>query len=277
MRSFSRASVVAKQFIVVCGLVALPGLAAAEEALQLGINQGLSEPLSGYDRQERYQAFSDYISNALKRPVRFEVFQHVKGRPGDPKKARYDIAFVRPSSNAALALRDRGSQLIASAKGELNAYFIASDNNVIRSAADLRGKRIAMPAPSALVSHVGLASLRDLGMDPAEQKITHTNFQEQAVYMVEQKLADVAVVGPLVAKKMQAKGAVVVHKSKAVPTWALIAAPWTSQADVEKIRAAVIALSDSESGRKILRQIEVEGFQPAKRDQYLAMLDWLKI
>lgn len=277
MRIFSRMSVFTKQVLVLCGSMAVYGQTAAQEALQLGINQGLSEPLTAYDRQERYQAFSDYISAALKRPVRFEVFQHVKGRPGDPKKARYDIAFVRPSSNAALALRDRGSQLIASAKGELNAYFITSDASAIKSAADLRGKHIAMPAPSALVSHVALASLRDLGIDPATQKITHTNFQEQAVYMVEQKLADVAVVGPLVAKKMQAKGAVTVLKSKAIPTWALIAAPWTSPADVEKIRAAVIALSESESGRKILRQIEVEGFQPAKRDTYLAMLDWLKI
>ena len=69
----------------------------------------------------------------------------------------------------------------------------------------------------------------------------------------------------------------VVLKSKSIPTWALIAAPWTSQADVEKIRAAVIALDDTASGRKILRQIGAEGFQPAKHDAYLAMLDWLKI
>lgn len=184
---------------------------------------------------------------------------------------------MRPSSNAALALRDRGSQLIASAKNELNAYFVVAGDASIKTAADLRGRRIAMPAPSALLSHVALASLRDMGLDPATQRISYTNFQEQAAYMVEQKLTDVAVVGPMVAKKMQAKGAVVVLKSKSIPTWALIAARWTSPADVEKIRAAVIALDDTESGRKILRQIEVVGFQPAKRDTYLAMLDWLKI
>lgn len=76
-------------------------------------------------------------------------------------------------------------------------------------------------------------------------------------------------VGPAVAKKMQGRGAVVVLKSKSIPTWALIAAPWTSQADVERIRAAVIALNNTDSGRKIFAPNR-SGRLPADQARHLA-------
>lgn len=250
--------------------------AEEKETLRLGINDGLAEPLSSFERQEKYKSFSEYISQALKKPVRFEVFQNLK-QEGDPKKARFDIAFVKPSNAAALALRDKGSYLVASAKGDFFATFIVAKNSSIKTAADIKGKRIAMPAQISLMSHIGLATLRDLDIDPATQQINHTSYQEQAVYMVEQKLADVAVVGPTVAKKFEAKGGAAVFKSKIVPAWTVVAAPTMSNEDVEKLRTALLNMGNSDSGKSILAQIGVKEFTPGKKEDYLELLKWLRV
>lgn len=65
MRTLSSFSTLAKVLILAAAAIGFHGKAVAQEALHLGINQGLSEPLTAYDRHERYQAFSDYISTAL--------------------------------------------------------------------------------------------------------------------------------------------------------------------------------------------------------------------
>ncbi|TCV88198.1 ABC-type phosphate/phosphonate transport system substrate-binding protein [Sulfurirhabdus autotrophica] len=279
MRNNKLIQCIAFQLLITSLLVAFqPSAIAAENTpIRMGINHGLSEPLKSYDRQERYQTFSDYISEVLKRPVRFEVFQNLKRPTGDPKKARYDIAFVRPSNNVGLALRDKGSSLVASAKGDLNAYFFVSKDSPIKTPAEMKGKRFVMPAPTSLMSYIGLASLRDLGIDPTSQQISYTDFQEQGGFMVQQKLTDVSIVGPLVAKDMQAKGNVLIYKSKPVPSWAMVASPSISQVDVEKLRAALINLSNTEAGKKILHKIEVDAFEEGNKDQYIEMLKWLKI
>lgn len=250
--------------------------AEEKEILRLGINDGLAEPLSSFERQEKYKSFSEYISQALKKPVRFEVFQTLK-QEGDPKKARFDIAFVKPSNAAALALRDKGSYLVASAKGDFFATFMVAKNSSLKKATDIKGKRITMPAQVSLMSYIGLATLRDLDIDPATQQISYTSYQEQAIYMVEQKLADIAVVGPVVAKEFEAKGGAVLFKSKIVPAWAVVAAPSMSKEDVEKLRIALMNMGNSTNGKTILMQIGVKEFVPGKKEDYLELLKWLRV
>lgn len=244
--------------------------------IMFGINEGVASQQSFQALQDKYKGLSNIISEATQRPVRVEASQSFKSSETNLEKSRYDFMFVRPSNVAGVALRDNKYTLVAAAKGDFAAAFIVNKNSPLKKPDDIRGKRIGMSAPKSLMAEVGLATMRDMGMDPAKEQIQYARLQEVVAYMVEQNFVDVAVVAPPVAKQWEAKGNPVLFRSKPLPFWCLIASPNVPAEDVAKVRTALLALEGSPQGQELLAKIGVKGFTAGDPQAYLDLVKWLR-
>lgn len=243
----------------------------------LGVREGVAEQVSPLKLQHRYEDFAEYIARTVGKPTLVDASQEAKTVFQNMKSGKYAVMFVRPSGLAGRAIREGGFTLVASAKDELYAAVIVRKDSALQRPEELVGKRVAMPDPSAFITKVGFAALRDLQIDPARLNVQYTRYQDSAAFMVERGLADAAVVSPLVSKPWEAKGGRVLYRTQQVPSWAVVASPKLSSTEVDKLRKALLALDGSESGRRILQQIGVSGFTTGKAEDYLALLRWIRV
>lgn len=255
-------------------LLTMPVYAA--NSLLMGIAEGVAEQTSFGEMQEKYQPLADYLARTLNAKVTLESSQNIKSAILNLKKERYDLMFCRPSNVAGRAIRDSNYQLVAMAKGDFAANFIVRKDHTFKDHKEILGRTIAMPEQSALMSRVGVATLRDMGGQD-EKKIRYTRYQEAVGFMVENKFADVGVLAPALAKAWEKKGGVVLFKSKKLPFWSIIASPKMSKDGVARMQKALIDMENSEEGKKILAKISVKGWVGGNAKDYLDMMTWLGV
>lgn len=253
-------------------------LAATENSLLFGVNEGSSGSADFLERQEKYRTLTDYLSATVKKQVRLESASDLKSLTSNLQNARYDLLLVRPSHISAKAMRDNKYTLVASAKGDAYTYFIVPKDSPLKKPGDIRGKRIAMPDKLAYPTSVGLAMLRDFGIKPEKENIQYFRSQEAVGYAVKQKLIDVGVVISYskVAKEWKSGGDAILIESKKLPFWSIIASPKMSQENIAKIRTALTKLNDSAEGEKIMKNIGINGFVPGNQADYIELLTWLR-
>ena len=252
--------------------------AATDNVLLFGVNEGTSGSADFLERQEKYRGLTDYLSTALKKQVRLESASDLKSLTTNLQNARYDLLLVRPSHISAKAMRDNKYTLVASAKGDAYTYFIVHKDSPLKKSGDIHGKRIAMPDRLAYPASVGLAMLRDFGMNPEKENIQYFRSQEAVGYAVQQKLIDVGVVISYskVAKEWKSSGNSILIESKKLPFWSIIASPKMSPENIALVRTALIKMNDSAEGEKIMKNVGINGFVPGSQADYIGLLDWLK-
>ena len=243
-----------------------------------GVNEGTSGNVSFAERQEKYQGLADYLARAIGTPLKLESAQNLTSLTSNLQKSRYGLLFVRPSHISAKAMRDQHYVLVASAKGDAYTYFLTPPNAPLSKPADIHGKRIVMPDRLAYPSQVAHAMLRDEGLNPASENITYLSSQEAVGFAVEKNLTDVGVIVSYskTAKEWKAKKNPIVWQSKRLPYWSIIASPKMSGTDVNKLRAALMALETNAAGKKIMENIGVNGFVAGKQQDYLDLLNWVE-
>lgn len=250
-------------------------LPAHADNVLFGIAEGVAEQANFGEMQDKYQPLADYLGRVLKRKITLESSQNIKSAIGNLAKGRYDLMFLRPSNVTGRALRDNKYQLVAMAKGEFSASFIVRKNHGFKKPADVIGHAIAMPEESSLMARAGVATLRDLGVDPKKTTIRYTRYQEAVNFMVEMKFADVGVVAPAQAKAWEKKGGAILFQSKKLPFWSIIASPRISKDDVARMQKVLIDMESNDEGKKILGKIGVKGWVPGNPQDYLDMMTWL--
>lgn len=251
---------------------------SAQGGFLFGVNEGTSGNVSFTERQEKYQGLADYLAKAIGTPLKLESAQNLTSLTSNLQKSRYGLLFVRPSHISAKAMRDQHYVLVASAKGDAYTYFLTPPNAPLSKPADVRGKRIVMPDRLAYPTKVAHAMLRDEGINPTGENITYLSSQEAVGFAVEKNLTDVGVVVSYskTAKEWKAKKNPIVWQSKRLPYWSIIASPKISSADINKLRAALIALETNAAGKKIMGNIGVSGFVAGKQQDYLDLLNWVE-
>lgn len=253
-------------------------LAANENTLLFGVNEGSSGSADFLERQEKYRGLSDLIATTLKKQARLESASNLNSLTSNLQTARYDLLLVRPSHISAKAMRDHKYSLVVSAKGDAYAYFITHKDSPYKKLTDIRGKRIAMPDKLAYPTSVALAMMQELGINPEKENIQYFRTQEAVGYAVKQKLVDVGVVISYskVATEWKKDGNTFLLESKKLPFWSIIASPNMSPENVAVIRSTLIKLNDTPEGKKIMNNIGINGFVPGNQQDYIDLLTWLK-
>ncbi|MEW5770081.1 MAG: phosphate/phosphite/phosphonate ABC transporter substrate-binding protein [Pseudomonadota bacterium] len=256
----------------------LSSLPASAAGLLFAVNEGTSSSADALFRNEKYASLAAYLSRAVGKTVKAETSNILPILIRNVERQRYDVLLVRPSHIAARAMRDHGYRLLVAAKGESKVHFIVRGDSPMRSLRDLRGRFVVFPEDLAYPSAIGLAVLRDAGIDPKAGRMQYMNRQEAVGYAVQQGLADAGVVISYskVAKSWEKEGGRFLHTKDKLPYWSIVVSPKVSAETTERLRAALLALDQSPRGREILKRIGIAGFVPGEQGAYLDMLNWVE-
>ncbi|MCL6556911.1 MAG: phosphate/phosphite/phosphonate ABC transporter substrate-binding protein [Burkholderiales bacterium] len=257
-------------FLCLSGLVA-----EAQEALLLGVNDGTAGQQDYAALTERYQPLADYLAKLLKKPVRLESSQNLKSSTENLLKGRYALFFAKPSNVAAQAMAKADYDLVAAVQGAFTVKFITRADSGFKKPEDIRGHRIAY-AEGTFMEKAGITTLRDLNLLPKPSERVKARYQDAIAYIVEQRFADVGMVSPIVAKQWEARGGVTLFESRKLPYWSLIASPKLSPAEKETLRAGLLNAAHDPLGQKVLKSLDIKGFEPGDKKAYLDMLAWLE-
>ncbi len=255
-----------------------PTLAQAAPSLLFAVNEGTSSASDALFRRDKYADLAAYLSAAVGRPVKTETSNILPILVRNLERQRYDVLLVRPSHISARAMRDQGYRLLAAAKGESRVHFIVRRDSPLKSVQELHGRFTVFPDDLAYPTAVGLAVMRDAGIDTAKERVQFMNRQEAVGYAVENGLADAGVVISYskVGRNWEKDGGRFLYTRDKLPFWSVIVSPKVDQATVDKLRAALLALEQSPKGKAILEQIGISGFVAGNQQAYLDMFKWVE-
>ena len=269
-------------------LALAPALAASSAALAQGqpaptsivfaVNEGGSANADAADILFKYQEFGEVAEKALRTKV---SIVNARGRDRlkeNLKNHSYGLLLARPNDVPAEAVRDFGYQAVVSAKEPYQTLFIVVKTSPIRTIADVRGHTILTPDQYSNMWRAAYAMLRDSKIDMGRETVRSMRDQAAIGWSLENGFFDVGVVNSAsgVGRSWEKNGGRVIARSRDQINMPLIASPKISAAQIERLRAAIIALDSTESGQTILKKVGMPGgFKETPRQAFIDFLAWL--
>jgi ABC-type nitrate/sulfonate/bicarbonate transport system substrate-binding protein len=151
-------------------LACAPVLASAQ-GLILGVSEGTSGGLDHAQVINKYQGLADVIGKSIRQKVNVVFIREFAALEEGMKAGRFDFVIARPSDYPARGLRDYGFQFIATAKPDGQCHIVVPKDSPLKTLADVKGKRIALPEQAAYMTKLCRAELRDRGINLAAENV----------------------------------------------------------------------------------------------------------
>ena len=251
--------------------------AASRPRITLAINEGGAANADFSETQLRYQDFVDLIAKTLRMQVVMVGVRDRNKLKNSLKKQEYELLVARPNDVPALAIRDFGYQLVATAKDSYQTLFIVTKDSPLRTIADVKGKSIVTPDAYSNMWRAAKAMLRDANIDMSREQVRAMRDQAAIGWSMENGFFDVGVVNSTsgVGRNWEKKGGRVIARSRDLPNMPFIASPAISPAQVAQLRALAVSLESSDEGREILKKIGLTAFLDTPPKVMLDFLAWL--
>jgi len=249
-----------------------------QDHIRLVVNEGAAGNADFTEILFRYEEFSQMAAKALGGPVVIISARNRDRLQENLKNHAYELLLSRPNDVPARAVRDFDYVPVASAKEPYRTLFIVQKDSPLRTIADVKGKTIVTPDLYSNMWRAAKAMLRDNNIDMLKENVRSMRDQAAIGWSVENKMYDVGVVNSAsgVARNWEKNGGRVIAASRDQINMPLIASPGLPPARVARLRAAVLALDSTDSGRAILKKINLPaGFRETPREEFLAFLKWL--
>ena len=250
----------------------------APTSIVFAINEGGSGNADAADILFRYQEFGEVVEKALR--VKVSIV-NARGRDRlkeNLKNHSYGLLLARPNDVPAEAVRDFGYQPVVSAKEPYQTLFIVVKTSPIRTISDVRGRTILTPDQYSNMWRAANAMLRDNKIDMSRETVKSMRDQAAIGWSLENGFFDVGVVNSVsgVGRSWEKNGGRVIARSPDQINMPMIASPKISAAQIERLRAAIMALDTTESGQAILKKIGMPpGFKETPRQAFVDFLAWL--
>jgi len=232
--------------------------------LVFAVNEGVTYQDDGL-ASERFKPLISQLSKELKRPVKLQIINHYADFEHELKIEHPDLVFIHPG-NIGLAATKTGKYVgLASAKDftDYRARVMVKADSPLKTMADLRGKKIGVPALESIVTVMFAANLRELGITDPVKQFTPTRYQDAVPFMLDYGYVDAGVTGSgAVAKSWVAKGGRILAETKPVPVKQFLISRRFSSEDTAKVQKLLLQLNDSEEGRTALAGLHINGFVP---------------
>ncbi len=255
--------------------------AASQGALAQGLIMGVSEGTSGgLDHAQvvtKYQGLADVIGRSIKQKVNVVFAREFSALEEGMKTGRYDFVIARPSDYPARGLRDYGYKFVASAKPDGQCFIIVPKDSPIKTLAEAKGKKLALPEPAAYMTKFCRAELRTQGFDTSGPNVQYVREQGAVAFYLDNKFAELGGVASYsgVAKKWEKDGGRILHKSVPQPYFPLIAGKKVSTAQVEAIQKSLVAMKDNEAEQAVLKTVGIKEFDVTSEKRLKDLLTWL--
>jgi phosphonate transport system substrate-binding protein len=162
----------------------------ANEPLQIGLFPNLT-PLTLITS---YQPLRLYLEKTLHRPVAMVTAPDFRSFVERTQHGDYDIVLTAPHL-ARLAEQEAGYVAVATYAAKLQALILVAKNSPVRRLEDLRGARVAVPDPLAVVNMLGRERLQEAGLADTDYTLLNTHSHNGAALAVLHEDALAAIVG----------------------------------------------------------------------------------
>jgi phosphonate transport system substrate-binding protein len=244
----------------------------------MAVNEGAAGNADFADILFRYEEFGQMAGKALGAPVVIVSARNRDRLQENLKNHVYHLLISRPNDVPAQAVRDLGFVPVASAKDPYRTLFIVPKDSPLKTIADVRGKTIVTPDQYSNMWRAAKAMLRDSNIDMLRENVKSMRDQAAIGWSVENNMFDVGVVNSAsgIGKNWEKNGGRIIAASRNQPNMPFIASPDLSPGQIAKLRAAVLTLDSTDSGRAILKKINLPGgFRDTPREELLDFLKWL--
>src|SRR5437667_9663059 len=243
----------------------------------LAINEGASGSLTAMDVVFRYEEFKPVVENALGAPVTLVAVRSTKELRNAVASGAYTLVMSRPADVLAEAIRDHGYQAVVTAKEPAYALFIVNKDSPLKTIADIKGKKIVTPDRYAYMWRIANAMMRDNRLSLEKEQVRFMGDQAAIGWSMEGRFFDVGVVSSTsgVGRTWEKNGGRVLARSREVPNTPIIASQKISPAQIQRLRAALVALESTGSGAGILKKMGINGFRETSSQTFLDLLKWL--
>ncbi|MGD9708426.1 MAG: phosphate/phosphite/phosphonate ABC transporter substrate-binding protein [Halothiobacillaceae bacterium] len=203
------------------------------------------------------------------------------------KLEQRELELALPNPYQTVIATQHGYRIFAKVKGDEDFHgliLVRRQKGSPEDVGDLRGKTLSCPSLTALAGcMLPLAHLQQKGLDvKRDLKIVTVGSQESSILSVARGLVDAGATWPPPWRAFQkehpelARQLVVRWQTASLPNNGLVARDGLDPALIERIRAQLIALSDTEEGRRRLAKAEIQGFEFADDDSYAPVRDFLR-
>jgi ABC-type phosphate/phosphonate transport system substrate-binding protein len=241
-----------------------------------GVNEGVTTEQNSILMTEKYQTFADYLGKHLKnKRIKAVPTVDIQRFEKYLRDGRYALVFGKSVNVLAKAVRDQRYQPLVKREDSYRAVFIVPQDSAIKTLAELRGQKVLLPDQYAYTSKIGLATLREAGIDPALVSIQHTRFQEAVAEYVRLSGAAVGLVNPTAGKRWLESGGRILAETKGFVNWSVLAAPDVRSTEAQQLTEILIQMKDSAEGREVLKTLGIPSFVRADRQDYLTLLKFI--
>jgi ABC-type phosphate/phosphonate transport system substrate-binding protein len=266
-------------------LVAL--LAAAAAALAspaamaefvFAVTEGVTYQATPKEIREKFEPLAEVVAKALRREVRVVLVPAYDDARAGLAKQEFDLAFIHPAHVSLAAVKTGRYRTLAWTSGftEYTVSLIVKPESTIKSLDDLKGRTLVTPDPDSITAVMVRAMLRTGKIGEKELRVRTTRYQDAVPFYLDYSFADVgATAARAVVKSWTDKGGKVVVNSRPVPIKQLIVSTKLSNEEADRVREALIALSATDAGKKVLSATGYRGFQAPNLEVEAASIAWL--
>jgi len=216
---------------------------------------GVFPHLPPRDLEKVFAPFAGDLSEAVNKKIILTSSTTFNKFAANLDKEKYDLAFVQPFDY--IRASDKHGYLpIASRREKLSAVIVTNQDSSVKSLADLRGKKLALPPASAAVSRLIRAYLRSHGINP-DRDIQLNHYRTHFSCMQQVIIGEAVACGTAFPARRYFQGKYkvvlpVIAKTREIPHALWIINQRIPQADREIIRQRILGWAKSENGKKML-------------------------
>ena len=245
-------------------MAAASTLASAQEYV-LAVNEGVTYQDDALPMDQRYKPLLELLAKELKHPVRVQAVDRYSDFEKGLEAEKYDFAFIHPAHVGLRATRSGKYVGLATAKEytEYRARVLVLKDSPLHSMDQLRTVKIGVPSLESITTVMFTASMKEMGVSDPQVRFTATRYQDAVPFMVENKFVEAGVTASgAVIKAWTGKGGRIIGETKPIPIKQFIASARFNAEQREKVRALMLRLADTESGKLALKGINMKGFVP---------------
>lgn len=252
-------------------------LSALAEDLVLAVSEGTSGGLDAGQVIAKYKDLADAIGRGMKTKVNVVFVRDFATLEEGFKTSRYAFVMARPSDYPARGMRDSGYNYIASAKPDGQCYIVVKKDSPLKTLADIKGKKIAMPEKVAYMSKFCAVELRTKGIDLDKESVEYVKEQAAVAFYLDNKFADVGALASYssVGKNWEKKGDRILHKSVTQPYFPLVAYSKVRPDQIQEVQKVLLSLPSTPVGQDILKRIGVNEFDINAEAKMRELPKWL--
>lgn len=219
---------------------------------------------------KRYGPLKNYLEEQLGRPIKLETAKDFPTFVKRTSARKYDLVVTAP--HFALKAIDEGNyRIIMTHKNSGQQLMLVHKDNTWKDLNDLRGKTVGTAAPKALMTRMGKQRIIEAGITGADSPtfIAFTSHNAAVEGIVAGKV-DAVITSNNVANKMikQGKPIKIFDLGVIYPNMPIMVATDQPSSLDKTIHKSLLSLSNSESGRSLLKKIGSTGYRIVDAAEY---------